>query len=128
MPVGDAAGGPAFEEMAAAGPFGGVDDAAVLTFAGADEEDEAAAFGDAGDDAAGAAEVGGGDVEGDDVDAGADAEDVAAVERVPEGGRVAQVGLGGEEEGERDFGGGGRGGEEGLGGVMGRYGGAEAGG
>lgn len=106
MAVGDAARRPPLEEMASAGQLGGIHDGAVLALAGADEEDETAAFGDAGDDAAGAAEVGGGDVEGDDVDTGADAEDVAAVERVPERGGVAEVGLGGEEEGEGDFGGG----------------------
>ena len=65
--------------------------------AGSNKKDEAAALGDARDDAAGAAEVSGGDVQGDDVDAGADAEDVAGVGGVPEGGAVAEVGLGGEE-------------------------------
>lgn len=105
--------------MAPAGQLRCIDDAEILAFAGADEEDEAAAFGDAGDDAAGAAEVGGCYVEGDDVDAGADAEDVAAVERVPEGGGVTEVGLGGEEEREGYFGGRGRFIEEGVGGVMG---------
>lgn len=83
--------------MASARQLAGLDDAAVLALASADEEDDAAAFGDGADDLAGAAEVGSGDVEGDDVDPRADAEDVAAVGRVPEGGAVAQVGLRGEE-------------------------------
>lgn len=112
MPVGDAARGPPIEQVAGAGHGGGVHDRSVLALAGADEKDEAAALGDAGDDAAGAAEVGGGDVEGDDVDAGADAEDIAAVHGVPEGCGMAEVGLGGEEEGEGDLGGGGRGAHE----------------
>ena len=113
--------------MASARQFCGIDDTTVLAFAGADEEDQATAFGDAGDDAAGAPEVGGCYVEGNDVDAGADAEDVAAVERVPEGGGVAEVGLRGEEKREGDFGRLWRMGEEGVGGVMGCQGGAEVG-
>lgn len=70
--------------MASARQLPRLDDAAVLALAGADEEDDTAAFGDGADDLACAAEVGGGDVEGDDVDAGADAEDVAAVCWVPQ--------------------------------------------
>lgn len=111
--VGDRPGRPALEQVAPAGQPRGVDDAPVLPLPRAGEEDHAGALGDAADDAACAAEVGGGDVEGDDVDAGADAEDVAGVSRVPEGGGVAEVRLGGEEELERNVGGGRRVGEEG---------------
>ncbi len=71
--------------------------------------------------------MGGCYVEGNDVDAGADAEDVAAVERVPEGGGVAEVGLGGEKKREGDFGRLWRMGEEGVGGVMGCQSGPEVG-
>lgn len=95
----DGAGDPAFEEMAGGGgELGGADDAAVEAGAGADEEDEAAAFCDAGDDFGGAAEVLSGGVEGNDVNTVADAEDVAGVCGVPKGGGVAHVGLGGHEE------------------------------
>lgn len=113
MAVGDRPRRPALEQVAPAGQPRGVDDAPVLPLPRADEEDHAGALGDAADDAACAAEMRGGDVEGDDVDAGADAEDVAGVGRVPEGGGVAEVGLGGEEELERDVGWGRRVGEDG---------------
>ena len=100
--VREGAGGPAGEDVVAAGALRGGDDdvseQGVGRAAGADVQDEAAAVGDFLDDLGGAAEVGEGYVEVDDVDAVADAGDVAAVAGVPEGGVVAEVGLGGEEE------------------------------
>ena len=128
MPVRDTTRRPSFEEMTSPCQLRRIHHAAILTFAVPDKEDEPAALCDAGDDAAGAAEVCGGDVEGDDVDARADTEDVAAVERVPEGCGVAEVRLGGEEEREGDFGWRRRVGEEGMRGVMGSKRGSEVGG
>ncbi|KAL8865554.1 MAG: hypothetical protein Q9198_009264 [Flavoplaca austrocitrina] len=128
MPIRDTTRRPSFKKMTPPCQLRCIHYAAILTFAGSDKEDEPAALCDAGDDAAGAAEVGGGDVEGDDVDARADTENVAAVERVPEGCGVAEMGLGGEEERERDFGWRRRMSEEGMRGVMGSKRGAKVGG
>lgn len=105
LPVGDAAGDPFAEEVAAPGQFGGADDAAGLAGAGSDEEDETAAFGYAADDFAGAAEVGGCHVQADDVDRvlfAADAEDVLGVGGMPEACGMADVRLAGEEQFEGD--------------------------
>lgn len=101
LAVGQGARRPFVEQVAAAGHFGGLDDGAGLAFAGADEEDQAAARGDAFDYFAGAAQVGGCDVEGDDVDGivvAAHAENVLCVHRVPEGSCVAEVRLRGHQE------------------------------
>lgn len=69
--------------MTAACHFRCFNDASILAWARAGEQDQAAAFGDAGDDAAGAAKVGGSNIEGDDVDTLANSEDVAAVHGIP---------------------------------------------
>ena len=101
--VGQGAGGPAGEDVVAAGALRGGDDdvgeQGVGRAAGADVQDEVTAVGDFLDDFGGAAEMGEGYVEVDDVDAVADAGDVAAIAGVPEGGMVAEVGLRCEEEG-----------------------------
>lgn len=94
---------PSLEDMIAAGQLGCFHHYSGLSLAGAHEQDETCPFSDAGDNAARPAEMGGCHVEGDDVDTLADAKYVARVSRVPERGRVAQMGLGGEKMFERNL-------------------------
>ena len=105
MPVRNAAWYPPLEQVTPFRQLRGIDHSPGLAWPCAHEQDQSSSFGDAGDDAAGAAEVRRGDVERDYVDALPDAKDVAGVHGVPEGGVMAEVGLGGEEEFE-SYGGG----------------------
>lgn len=114
MAVGDAAGDPALEQMVAFGQFGGAGNRPVLATAGADEEHHAAAPGDFVHNLRASAQMGRGGVERDDVDALPYAVDVAGICRVPERSSVALVGLRGEEQFERDVGGRGWVGQEGV--------------
>lgn len=107
LAVGQAAGHPAVEDVVAPGQLGRVDRDLLRAVAGADEEDDAAPPGDLLDHLGRPQEVGVRRVQGDDVDAVPHAEDVAAVGRVPERRRVAEVRLVREEHREREAGGGG---------------------
>lgn len=105
LPVGESARRPSLEEMTAAGQFSRFDHDSVLPFASTHEKDEACSFSHAGNNAARPPEMGGGHIEGYDMDPLPDTEYIARVPRVPERGRVTEMGLGGEEKFERNLGG-----------------------
>ena len=83
MPVRDAAGRPALEEMVAFRSLGGFDHASILSGSGPHEENQPPAFSDAGDDAACPSQVCCGHIQRDDMDTLPDAEYVLRVARVP---------------------------------------------
>lgn len=96
--VRDGPSDPPVEHVRAARELRGVDDAALLSRPGADEDDRAPGASDARDDFCCAPQVRGGHVEGDDVDPVPHAKDVARVAGVPERRRVSQVGASGHQE------------------------------
>lgn len=113
LAVGQTAGDPAVEDVVATRQLGRVDCNFLHAVAGADEEDDAASPCDFLDDLGRTQEVGVRHIQGDDVDAVSYAEDVAAVRRVPERRRMAEMCLVREKHGECESGRGRRVSEEG---------------
>lgn len=102
LPVRQAAGDPALEDVVALGQLRRTDDAPLLALPRAHEQDESAPRRDLLHDLGRTAEVGRRDVQRDYVDPFSDTEDVAGILRVPAGRRVSEMRLVGEEEFECD--------------------------
>lgn len=102
VPVRDRPGDPARKQVASLGHPRGVDDAACLSSARADEQDQPAVVRDALDDLGRAPQVGRRGLERDDVQALPDAVDVALVGGIPQTCGVPDVRLRGHKQLERD--------------------------
>lgn len=98
----DAARNPAVEEVTATGQFSSLGNNSLLAVTSTDKEDQTTTLGDTTNDSTCSAQVGGGLVKRDDVNALTYTKDVASVGRVPERGRVTQMGLRGKQEFEGD--------------------------
>ncbi|TIA01461.1 hypothetical protein D6C82_03729 [Aureobasidium pullulans] len=98
----DAARNPAVEEVTATGQFSSLGNNSLLAVTSTDKEDQTTTLGDTTNDSTCSAQVGGGLVKRDDVNTLTYTKDVASVGRVPERGRVTQMGLRGKKEFEGD--------------------------
>lgn len=103
LSVCDASWDPALEQMVALCELGCSCNCPVLSVASAYEQDHASAPAHLLHDLGGSSQVGGSGLERDDVDALPDAVDVARIGGIPQGGDMALVGFGGEEQLEGDF-------------------------